>query len=578
MMARWRGTWRLIRGAGWRSTATLLMLMLMARITEGIGLLLLVPLLEAIYGAGGQAGGSQSQLTDGLASTMAAIGMPQTLGAMLMLFIGLILCRALLLYVQQLKSVTYVNDIVDGLRIRLFTQLMRAEWRWLSAQRMSDHAAMLTGGAGRIASAVQQLLALLTQVASLLTYGVAALLLSWQISLIAVVGGVLVHIMMGKGRRQALALGRQSIVTHRSLQGDVQDGLSGARQAKILRGESQLIARFTGATLQMRADQLAHSRNVGKSQLGLQVGGAVLLAGLLYVGKNGLDLPLSILLTIVLVISRLIPSFSAAQQSYHVWLHAMPTIDEMEILLAESQQAAEPVEGADGPPLPFERSLELRDVGFRHGGRDTAIFAHANLTIDARTTTLLTGPSGAGKSTLADLIMGLLTPDSGAIFIDGSGLTDAMRRRWRASVAYVQQDSSLFPGSIRDNLMLGKPDAKDADMIAALKLAAADFVLSLPEGLETQVGDSGHRLSGGERQRLALARALLAKPALLILDEATSALDADNDALIHQALADLRGRVTLLVISHHPDRWRTVDQHVRIDEGRIMTTAGVQPA
>lgn len=575
-MARWRGTWWLLRSADWRDTAGLLLVMVLARVTEGIGLLMLVPLLDVIYGPQANLAG-QEQLASQLTDAMAAIGMAPTLGSLLLLFIGLILFRALLLYTQQMQAAAYVGALMDRLRVRLFDQLMHAEWRWISAQRMSDHAAMLTVGTGRIASGVQQLLSLGTQIASLLAYGAAALILSWQITMIALVGGGVIHLLMHRSRIQALNLGKRTSSAHRAQQASIQDGLAGVRQAKIQRGEPQLIARFIDDATQVRNDQLAHVRSIGRSQLFLQVGGAALLAGLLYVGKSGLGLPLSVLLTIILVIARLIPAFSGAQQAYHGWLHAVASVDELQLLLRDSQQAAEPIDGADGPALPLNQGLTLHDVAFHHTGRETAVFEQASLTVAPRTTTLITGPSGAGKSTLADLLMGLIVADSGTIAIDGVPMDAVMRRRWRASVAYVQQDTSLFPGTIRANLTLGRADASDEAIVAALTMAAADFVLRLPSGIDTQVGDSGHRLSGGERQRLALARALMAQPELLILDEATNALDAENDALIHQALAALRGRTTIIVISHQPERWQHVDQHILIDRGQIRVLASTVP-
>src|SRR5690606_21964199 len=183
--------------------------------------------------------------------------------------------------------------------------------------------------------------------------------------------------------------------------------------------------------------------------------------------------------------------------------------------------------------------------------------------------TAIVGPSGGGKSTVADVLIGLLAPDEGEVLVDGEPLTDAQRPAWRRRVAYVAQDVFLFHDTVRANLLLADPDADDARLWEALEAASAGFVKDLPDGLDTVVGDRGTRLSGGERQRLALARALLREPELLVLDEATSSLDAVNEARVQEAIRRLHGRTTMVVIAHRLATVRDADAiHVLVD-GRI---------
>jgi ATP-binding cassette subfamily C protein len=193
-----------------------------------------------------------------------------------------------------------------------------------------------------------------------------------------------------------------------------------------------------------------------------------------------------------------------------------------------------------------------------------------SLTLPARSTTALLGPSGAGKSTLADVLGGLVTPDSGEVQIDDTTLDGPARLAWRSAVAYVEQEPVLFHASIRDNLLWAVPGASEADLFAALDQASAGFVRTLPHGLDTVVGDGGRQLSGGERQRIALARALLRRPQLLILDEPTSALDAGNEASVLAALKALRGSVTMLVIAHRGALAGLAERTIRLDGGRIV--------
>ena len=193
--------------------------------------------------------------------------------------------------------------------------------------------------------------------------------------------------------------------------------------------------------------------------------------------------------------------------------------------------------------------------------------------IPARSTVAVVGPSGSGKSTLADLIMGLVTPDDGTILIDGKPLTGELIYNWRSSIGYVPQENFLFNDTIRGNLLLVRPGASEEEIWDALRQAAADsFVASFPEGLETVVGDRGIRLSGGERQRIALARALLRKPTVLILDEATSSLDRENERRILDAIEGLHGELTMVIIAHRLSTIRRADSIVVLEQGRIVET------
>jgi ATP-binding cassette subfamily C protein len=167
--------------------------------------------------------------------------------------------------------------------------------------------------------------------------------------------------------------------------------------------------------------------------------------------------------------------------------------------------------------------------------------------------------------------MGLIIPDQGHIRVDGIELNSERVKAWRDQIGYVPQDTFLFHDTLRSNLLWAKPDAKEEEIIQALRFAASEeFVSGLPKGMETILGDRGILLSGGERQRLALARALLRKPSLLILDEATSSLDSENEKRIQNAIEKLHGQMTILVISHRLSTIRGVDMIHVIEEGQLV--------
>ena len=193
-----------------------------------------------------------------------------------------------------------------------------------------------------------------------------------------------------------------------------------------------------------------------------------------------------------------------------------------------------------------------------------------SLRIPAGTTLALVGPSGSGKSTLAALLARLWEPTAGEILLDGTSLRAIEIKSLRAQIGVVTQETYLFHASIAENLRYGRPGASDAELIAAARAAQIhDFIASLPQGYETLVGERGLRLSGGERQRIAIARALLKDPRILILDEATSALDSASEALVQTALEPLMKGRTTLIIAHRLSTIRTADAIAVLEKGRL---------
>ena len=215
--------------------------------------------------------------------------------------------------------------------------------------------------------------------------------------------------------------------------------------------------------------------------------------------------------------------------------------------------------------------FDLRDVRFNYPGSDAEVLRGIDLHVEPGETVALVGRSGSGKTTLTNLIARFYDPTSGSILLDGRDLRDIEPQSFRKLLGIVEQDVFLFDGTIGENIAYSRPDASDDEIAAAAKAAAADeFILSLPDGFDTLIGERGFKLSGGQRQRIAIARAILADPKILILDEATSNLDSHSERLIQQSLAELlRGR-TAFVIAHRLSTIRNADKIVVIQEGRIV--------
>ncbi|WP_327434141.1 MULTISPECIES: ABC transporter ATP-binding protein [unclassified Streptomyces] len=292
----------------------------------------------------------------------------------------------------------------------------------------------------------------------------------------------------------------------------------------------------------------------------LAVGGARVATGSIDVGT------LVAFLLYVFYLMSPIQQVVGAITQYQTGAAALARIQEALRLPAEpaALPAPLPTPGAEPAALAFD------DVRFRYA--DDLPYVHHGVTfaVPARGMTAFVGPSGAGKTTVFSLIERFYDPEAGVVTVDGRDLAQWDLPQLRSAIGYVEQDAPVLSGSLRDNLLLGNPEADEADLTRVLKTTRLDGLIArLPRGLDTLVGHRGTKLSGGERQRVAIARALLRRPRLLLLDEATSQLDAVNEAALRDTVADVARTTTVLVVAHRLSTVTMADRIVVMDAGRV---------
>ncbi|MFI0504021.1 ABC transporter ATP-binding protein [Streptomyces albogriseolus] len=292
----------------------------------------------------------------------------------------------------------------------------------------------------------------------------------------------------------------------------------------------------------------------------LAVGGARVATGAIDIGT------LVAFLLFVFYLMAPISQVVGAVTQYQSGSAALARIQEALRLPAEpaAPPAALPSPGAAPAAVAFE------DVRFRYADDLPHVHHGVTFTVPAQGLTAFVGPSGAGKTTVFSLIERFYDPESGVITVDGRNLAEWDLPELRAAIGYVEQDAPVLSGSLRDNLLLGNPDADGSTLTRVLKTTRLDgLVARLPQGLDTLVGHRGTKLSGGERQRVAIARALLRRPRLLLLDEATSQLDAVNEAALRDTVADVARTTTVLVVAHRLSTVTAADRIVVMDAGRV---------
>ncbi|MFD8228860.1 ABC transporter ATP-binding protein [Streptomyces massasporeus] len=292
----------------------------------------------------------------------------------------------------------------------------------------------------------------------------------------------------------------------------------------------------------------------------LAVGGARVATGAVDVGT------LVAFLLYVFYLMSPIQQVVGAITQYQTGAAALTRIEEALRLPAEPAAEAAPLPSPGAEPA----ALAFDDVRFRYADDLPHVHHGVTFTVPAQGMTAFVGPSGAGKTTVFSLIERFYDPESGVITLDGRDLNDWELPRLRAAIGYVEQDAPVLSGSLRDNLLLGNPEADEDALARVLKTTRLDALVSrLPGGLDTLVGHRGTKLSGGERQRVAIARALLRRPRLLLLDEATSQLDAVNEAALRDTVADVARTTTVLVVAHRLSTVTMADRIVVMDAGRV---------
>lgn len=359
-------------------------------------------------------------------------------------------------------------------------------------------------------------------------------------------------------------------------------GLNGIKEVKVLGRESFFVDSYMAS-----ASEFVKSARFSASMSGLPrlllepvgVCGLVLLVSITIWNNSGdtaKTLPTLALLTLAL--NRLLPSLSKIVGHMTVMRHCSGEVDS---LLEELSRLTDPklVKHSDLKPasnarpesIELKKEIELRNISFRYEGTDRDVLQNVSMSIKKGQSVGFVGPSGAGKSTLVDLILGLLKADSGTIEVDGRDIQSNIGA-WQRSVGYIPQSIYLIDDSIRRNVAFGvlDKDINDESVWKALRASQLEeYVRSLPEGLDTKVGERGVRMSGGQRQRVGIARALYHDPVLLVLDEATSALDADTEREVTKAIESLAGERTLIVIAHRLSTIKKCNHVYKVEKGIV---------
>ena len=496
----------------------------------------------------------------------------QLLDSITLLLLAVFMFRSLASFIQT-YNLNYVGErIVVDIRQEVYAHLQELSIKFYIDRRVgelisrisSDVTVMRTVLTGNVSTLLQQSLTLIGSVAIMFW-------LNWRLTLFII---VMMPVIVLIGFIFGAAIRRIST--------EVQDEIAGAtvvaeevfqniREVKSFVREAYEISRFNRAIdIAFRAAvRLLTLRSVFGPIVGFCAFGALALV-LWFGGREVLDGRLSAgeLIAFLIYGLTVAGSFAGLVSLYSQFQEALGATKRVFEILDTAPQIRD---APDAHALRnVQGAIELRGINFSYDDGERVLH-DVDLDIGEGEVVALVGPSGAGKSTLFNLIPRFYDPDSGSILIDGHDIRALTQASLRAHIGIVPQETMLFGGSIRENILYGKLDASETELVAAAKSANAhDFISELPKGYDTIVGERGIKLSGGQRQRVAIARALLKDPAILLLDEATSSLDSESEQLVQEALANLMRNRTTVIIAHRLSTIRIAQRIAVLDRGRII--------
>ena len=508
-----------------------------------------------------------SLVTQHVTASMRAAGLPVTLGSLLAVFMAFQLLKGGFGILARYGMLRTKLDVLEDLTTGTFNDFLRARWSFFSG---SEHGTLLNtllheiSVVGEAFSAMARLFASLLRLVCYLTVPVW---LSWQVTGETLAAALICASPFLLFGRVTYRLGAVSTEAMNRVSAVVQESLASAklilgfgRQARHAEELRAVFQRFRRAVL------TSQTLATGTPLMYEPLGTLVLVVAMLMAQRYGI--PLSETAVLLWALRSSLPMIGEAMIQRNNLLNFLPSYEQVSLLRQRARACAEP--SGSRPFTGVGQGLALERVTFAYPGHTPAL-VDATFTIPAGRMVAVVGASGAGKSTLLDLLMGFHAPAVGRITVDGVALQELDLQAYRSRIGYVPQDTILFNMSLRDNLRWANETATDEQLRQACRQAHADeFIERFPEGYDTVVGERGVRLSGGQGQRIALARAILRRPDVLILDEATSSLDTHSERLIQQALESVAKGTTVIVVAHRLSTIANADIIYVLDEGRIV--------
>lgn len=564
---------RKLSGKRIRHLPIMVAISMLAFLFEGLAIYMMFPLIEILVDKDGA--NTQSGLLNWISESVARLPDGQQVAVVVSIIVACILIKSVIAFFSTVVFSNGAQRIGDDIRRKSFSQVLAASPLFHSSRPAGATLNTLTNQNAVVSHGLEEVAKMIMSASAVVVFIALLLTISWRATL-AILLGVLIPV--GAAyliNRHIRRIGRTAVKAREDMTVRTVEGLNGHTTLRLFNASEQAKSAFDASSDRTR--RTYHRLYVVSAipQLLLDVLFAVVI-GVVLVLLNKENV--SEILVLIALILRMQPYAVSLVHTRAILASIAGGIENLEDLYDGAFSTSESLGLPDAPVL--KNVLSLSDVGFSYPRSNDDLehdlkpaLVDVNFEIPAGKVTALVGHSGAGKSTLAMLLCCLADAESGRILVDGANLAEYDASSWRDRCAFVPQDVFLFNQSIRENILLGRPDASDTEIErAATEANAHDFINELPNGYETSVGDRGENLSGGQRQRIALARALLRQPDLLILDEATNALDPRSERLVSDALSINEGSRTIVIIAHRLSTFQRADHVVVLEHGRVVET------
>ena len=490
-----------------------------------------------------------------------------------LLVVLVVLVRAAVNWTSAIVDGTLSTKIAAELRMRMFDTVAMADLAWIQGFSSGRFVSAFVADVGAVDRAGTRVLtALVKNGLSLIFLTGAMFYMDWRLSLLVLIGAPIAIFNLGKQKRRVRQATGQSLQISGEFNSLLTQTLQGMRVVKAYGQEANEAKRVGNVVRLIRKYIMKGTRSRATVSPVWEIcTGVGVAAVIFYGGWQGIYGNVTL------------GHFMGFMTAGLLAIQPMRVVAGIQISLTEGLLAAQRVfdlidytsyvtEKPDARPLRVEGgAVSLNDVEFSYGTSEGPVLRSLNIDIPAGSKVALVGPSGAGKSTVLNLILRFFDPDSGTVLIDGQDIKDATIASVRGASSLLTQDPVIFDDTVAANIAYGSPDASEEAIVAAAEAAAAhDFIMRLPEGYQTRLGEAGTRLSGGERQRIAFARAMLRDTPVVLLDEPTSALDAESEDKVQAAMKRLLAGRTVVMIAHRLSTVKKADIIYCMDEGHVV--------